>query len=62
MNIMINKHNVYKIEVAGKKYSRSISLPAIFQDPYRYRMKDVFLSAYSVGNIYKVSLHLGYGG
>lgn len=60
MNIMINKHNVYKIEVAGKKYSRSISLPAIFQDPYKYRMKDMYLAAYSISNIYKVYMCNGW--
>lgn len=59
---MINKYNIYKIKIAGKKYKKCITLPTMFQDPYEYRMKDVFLSAYSVGNIYKVSLHLGYRG
>lgn len=59
---MINKYNTYKIKIAGKKYKKCIALPTMFQDSYEYRMKDVFLSAYSVGNIYKVSLHLGFGG
>lgn len=59
---MINKYNIYKIKIAGKKYQKCIALQTMFQDRYKYRMKDVFLSAYSVGNIYKVSLHLGYGG
>lgn len=62
MKIMISHYNLYKIKIAGTKYRTSIALPTMFQDPYRYRIKDVFLSAYSVGNIYKVSLHLGYGG
>lgn len=59
---MINKYNTYKIKIAGKKYKKCIALPTMFQDPYECRMEDVFLSAYSVGNIYKVSLHLSYGG
>lgn len=59
---MINKYNTYKIKIAGKKYRRYIALQAMFQDPYTYRLKDVFLSAYSIGNIYKVHLYLGNGG
>lgn len=59
---MINNYNVYRILIAGKKYRRYIALPVIFQDPYTYRLKDVFLSAYSIGNIYKVYLYLGNGG
>lgn len=62
MNIMINTYNIYGIRIAGNKYKKRIDYPSMFQDPYAYRLKDVFLSAYSVGNIYKVSLYLGYGG
>lgn len=58
---MVNKYNIYRIEVAGKKYSRSIILPAIFQDPYGYRMKDMYLAAYSVSNIYKVYIDNRWG-
>ena len=47
---MINKYNTYKIKIAGKKYRKCIA----FQDPYEYRMKDMYLAAYSVSNIYKV--------
>lgn len=51
---MINKYNTYKIKIAGKKYRKCIALPTMFQDPYRYSMKDMYLAAYSVSNIYKV--------
>lgn len=51
---MINKYNTYKIKIAGKKYRKCIALPTMFQDPYEYRMKDMYLAAYSVSNIYKV--------
>lgn len=51
---MINKYNAYKIKIAGKKYRKCIALPTMFQDPYRYSMKDMYLAAYSVSNIYKV--------
>lgn len=54
MSVVINKYNTYRIKITGKKYSRSIILPTIFQDPYEYRMKDVYLAVYSVSNIYKV--------
>lgn len=59
---MINNYNLYRIRIAGKKYRTYIALPIMFQDPYKYRLKDVFLSAYSIGNIYKVHLYLGNGG
>ena len=51
---MINKYNTYKIKIADKKCRKCIALPTMFQDPYEYRMKDVYLAAYSVSNIYKV--------
>ena len=57
---MVNRYNVYKIKVAGKKYRRSIVIPTMFQDPYRYRMKDMYLAAYSVSNIYKVYMCNGW--
>lgn len=51
---MINNYNLYRIRIAGKKYRRYIALPTMFQDPYEYRMKDMYLAAYSVSNMYKV--------
>lgn len=54
MNIMVNRHKLYKIEVAGKKYRISIARPVMFKDPYKYSIKDMYLAAYSVSNIYKV--------
>lgn len=51
---MINKYNTYKIKIAGKKYRKCIALPTMFQNPYEYRMKDIYLALYSVSNIYKV--------
>lgn len=59
---MINKYNTYKIKIAGNKYRKCIALPTMFQDPYEYRMKDMYLAAYSVSNIYKVYLYRGNGG
>ena len=59
---MINNYNLYRIRIAGKKYRKDIVLPTMFQDPYKYRLEDVFLSAYSIGNIYKVHLYRGNGG
>lgn len=57
---MISHYNLYKIKIAGTKYRTSIALPAIFQDPYKYRMKDMYLAAYSVSNIYKVYMCNGW--
>lgn len=51
---MINKYNTYKIKIAGNKCRKCIALPTMFQDPYEYRMEDMYLAAYSVSNIYKV--------
>jgi len=59
---MINKYNTYKIKIAGKKYRKCIALPIMFQDPYEYSMKDMYLTAYSVSDIYKVYLYRGNGG
>lgn len=59
---MINNYDFYRIRIAGKKYRTYIALPVMFKDPYVYRLEDVFLSAYSIGNIYKVHLYLGNGG
>lgn len=51
---MISHYNLYKIKIAGTKYRTSIALPIMFQDPYRYSMKDVFMAMYSISNVYQV--------
>ena len=51
---MLDNYNIYRIRIAGNKYKKRIDYPSMFQDPYEYRMKDMYLAAYSVSNIYKV--------